>query len=106
MWTRPLVYMTVPDLVDENLATWRRSTDASASSCVSLCLCCRAVQFSPPGYSMALNNLAVTLHAQGKRQEAIHYYTRSLEGKVSQATFVVTCSSRCLDFRPSSHIFT
>lgn len=47
--------------------------------------CCRAVQFSPPGYSLALNNLAVTLHAQGKRQEAIHYYTRSLEGKVSQA---------------------
>jgi hypothetical protein len=53
------------------------------------------VQFSPPGYSLALNNLAVTLHAQGKRQEAIHYYTRSLEGKVSQAPASFHC---CLLF--------
>jgi hypothetical protein len=46
-------------------------------------VCARAVE-AEPGYALAQNNLAVTLHVLGRLDEAMHCYAASLDGKVRQ----------------------
>jgi hypothetical protein len=41
-----------------------------------------------PGYALAANNLAVTLHSMGRMDEAIDWYIASLDGKVGAYPYI------------------
>ena len=44
------------------------------------------------GYTLAMNNLAVTLHSMQKFDEAVYWYNRTLETKVRLSSVSVTYS--------------